>query len=265
MNTIIIYQKDEKVSQRLAAHGVDLSGAVVPMQGFQVMAAGMTVTESPKGPVFGDAYEIYKPIVTFCEATLAAVQDDVVEVQVIFMFHQTNKTVADNIINGCHLIEWTHRLQELADDANKHLKVVNVVMLSCESGADAVVPPPYRNGLRAAIAQARNMRNVAKAAFKTKIAPPYPSQGTYFPTIVTYSTGDADRGGVVLDPFHVSFTDLDGSFDETGNWHWNDPDNHDSDGVPTGGTIHSDNEGTGPTTETKAAGQQVNIMGFHPQ
>jgi hypothetical protein len=264
MNTLIIFQADENVSNRLTSHGLDLSGNVSQMHGFQVMAFEMAVTRSPKGPIFGDAHGIYRAIVKFCDETLAAVHDDVVEVQIVFMFHQTNSTAARNIVNGCRLIEWTRVLQDLADRANKHLKVVNVVLLSCESAADLVVQPPVWRGHRAAVDQAQDMRNAAKAAFRTRMAPPYPSQGTYHPTIVTYSTGDVDRGGVVLDPFHVSFTDLDGRFDEHGDWQWNDPDNHDSDGVPTSGTIHFDNEETGQTTAQLDSGRQTNLMGFHP-
>ncbi|NNF17160.1 MAG: hypothetical protein HKN70_10460, partial [Gammaproteobacteria bacterium] len=172
MNTLIIFQKDDDVVPLLTAHGLDMTGGMKVIGGFQTMVSEMTETASAKGPVFGDANEIYTAIVKFTTATLAAVQNDVVEIQIIFMFHQTSGTVARNIINGSRLIEWTHKLQELADDANKHLKVVNVILLSCESAADLTVQPPVRKGLVRAVNQARDMRNAVKSAYKTKQAPP---------------------------------------------------------------------------------------------
>jgi len=202
--------------------------------------------------------------VKFCKAVLEAVQNDVVEVQTIFIFHQTNKTVARNIINACTWIKVSNILWELAEAAVKALSVKKVILLSCESASDKVTNPPIRQGLKAAIEQAQDHRSVIASAFKTKIAPPLPSGGTFFPSIVTFSTGDPDRGGVVLDPFHLKFIDLDGEFDENGNWHYNDPDNQDPDGEATAGTIYEDNEGSGSTTQNLDAGDQINFMGYHP-
>ena len=267
MNTLIIFQTDSNVQTLLDGHQLpkpDEGVEQVPGHGFHVMTAEMTVKKSPKGPSIGNAQEIYAAIVKFCKSVLEDVQNDLVEVQLIFIFHQTNKTIARNIINACAWVKASNILWELAKDANKALSVKKITLLSCESGTDKVVKPPYRKGLKPAIEQATGMRSIIASAFKTKLAPPLPSGGTLYPSVVTFSTGNPDRGGIVMDPFHVEFRDLDGEFDENGAWSYNDPDNHDPEGTDSKGTIYDDNEGSGSNTETLAAGAHVNLMGYHP-
>lgn len=80
---------------------------------------------------------------------------------------------------------------------------------------------------------------------------------------MTYTTGDPQTGGITLNPFAVSFRELDGHFNPHGGWEYNNPDSPDRDGEASGGTIHRVHNGQ-ENTQPLGPGAHINIMGFPP-
>lgn len=261
MNTLIIYEQDAQIAGHLVPLA-RLGKGVVDAQGRQVMLHGITETRTSKGMVYGDAQEIYEAVRVFADTVLAAAAREAM-MQLVLIFHQSSRVVVDHLGNGMKLVEWTRILKQLSDRHKKPLLVKQVVLLSCETAIDKVVHPPLSRVIQFYADQAAEMRRRAATAFRTLNAPPYPSQGFHGPAIVTFSTGNADRGGLVLDPFAVQFRDLAGRFDDNGAWTWDDPRYPDRDGVETAGTVYVDDPETGETTSAEVpAGGCYRVLDF---
>lgn len=237
------------------------------------------ILKSPSGErVYGfyisTANQVKKNIVAFAKGQLASQQADVVKMRVIFMFHQTASKVVRTINRALRQLPNDRDWRLAPFRAGKHLQVEVVTLLSCESGIDKTFqpgpnPPTVVEMVRRGYAeQAATMRTLAGKGFATPMAPPPTNpQGWYDPAIVTFSTGDMDKGGVELNPFGFKFKLLPGSFRSDGTWGF-DP--HPSgraltpaeqSGSDSAGTIYTDyvNQGTS-TSAPLAAGASVSLI-----
>lgn len=264
-NTLIIHQRDDKISAlpEMKALGNDLR----EFNGNLVQVHEMVEMQGVKGDPLIDHPRAYSAIEGFTDAVLARVQDDLVEIQIIFMFHQTKKYAVLAILATMADVRVKDLFRRLAEQHVKQLRITSIVLLSCESATDKVLTQPIRDGLERYVAQAQLMRSEATDAFKTLQGPPYPVSGPpgiNYPSVVTFSTGNVDRGGIIMNPFAAKFVDLDGHVDPDGNWVLDDPNTYNPEGTPTSGTIYTDQPGV-PTTQNELdPGEPENFMGFPP-
>jgi hypothetical protein len=233
---------------------------------------------SPSGEqVFGvyisSAPQIVRLVIGFSRGQLASQQNDAVTIRIVFMFHQTSQKIVDIIMRALRQLPNNQEWQQLPYEYTKHLRVDPVVLLSCESGMDkGFQPGPEPAGqrqlsLRRYAAQATKMRKAAGEAFITPMAPPPTDPLTFYdPGVMTFSTGDADTGGIELNPFGCRFRKLPGRFRDDGSWDYDptppgqDPDSFHS-GTPASGTVHIDHVNQGSSTSQPIpAGQSFSII-----
>lgn len=200
----------------------------------------------------GSAARMVRAIVRFADTELRNQLEDRVTLRVVFMFHQTHLKTVKVILRAMRQLPNEPRWRALPFVHVKHLQVTPVVLLSCESGMDKTFqpgpdPPTRREqALRRYALQARAMRVAIGAGLLTPMAPPPGQPPRYYdPEVITFSTGDSDTGGIVLDPFQARFKRLPGRFREDGSWSYDPtPPGQDQDafraGEDTAGTAYSD-------------------------
>ena len=255
MHYVIIWQNDPAVEQILApvlarnsAAGVSAGGGTHFVRTFKMLSEG-----SPKGEWY-DQLPIFSAIMSTADHALQAA-DRLAEMTVMFIFHQTSKPAVRSIMGALRLLT-PDALDGLAAARNTDLSVPQVVLLSCESAADKVVTAPVPPVLQPWVDQARNMRNACFRGFRIrKVQGP----GEYLPVVVTFSTGNAVTGGIVLDPWNAKFISLNGAFTPDGDWEYNTGANGQPDKTqtPSGGMVHGDKPGATPSTTTVPVGQAV--------
>lgn len=269
MHAIIIHQNDRRVRD-LLRKAKQQGGGSVTVNGRRLthtlqveeLGSGTLAGKFTGGLLLGSAPRIARAIVGFADKVMTNTAEDVVAIQVIYMFHQSSGKAVRTIMRSMRRVRSDPDWQRLPFKHNKHLSVSAVVLLSCESATDKVAPNPVPPHLQRFVTQARLMRSVAGRSFQTpRSPPPITPPGIYDPQVITFSTGNAETGGVVLNPFNVQFRELAGHFDANGGWVWDDPNNHS--GVPTSGTMYSDFVGSGSSSTTDVpSGQGANLMGY---
>jgi hypothetical protein len=165
-----------------------------------------SVKKTYGGFLLGSAAQIVRSITLFADALAFSWPDDIVEFQVIFIYHQTSQKVIRKIERALRGLP-TYRLwRQIPFKRIKHIRVPCVWMLSCESATDQVTQDAR---ILRYIGQASLLRSLAQEAFITPQAPP-PTKppSVYHPTVVTFSTGDPVTGGLVLNPEKVKFKEL---------------------------------------------------------
>jgi hypothetical protein len=174
---------------------------------------------------------------------------------VMFIFHQTSLPAVKSIMGALALLT-PDALDDLARSLGKDLHVEQVVLLSCESGVDKVVPLPVPPELDRWVRQAGDMRAACFRAFTIKRVH---GAGQLFPTVVTFSTGNAVTGGVVLDPWNSRFVALHGHFDANGDWEYDrNPDGSANKSTDeSAGTVYADSPGSAPSATAIPAGQAI--------
>lgn len=262
MHVVIIWQRDEKVRsvlQRLIDLGAD--SGVISVAGHFVRLHEMFSLNNPKG-AYLDRFGIAMAITNTAEDALARAKRKA-EMNVIFIFHQTSRA-AVNAIRGALRQLLPDLLDSMAAKAGKDLWVKQVSLLSCESAADKVVAPPLPPVMRPWVAQAVEMRTMALQAFSIrKVSGP----GEFIPVVVTFSTGNVETGGVVLNPFAVEFRSLRGHFNPDGTWDYDLDANGQPDETqdPSGGTVYTDTgQPGGAATQPLNPGQVIGLMPFTP-
>lgn len=260
MNTVVIYQSDPHVAGVLKCL-TDLGAGIqtVP-NGDQVQVQELNPLVGPKGRIDSLGQFGFLAIAGFANNLLGSLPLDLVTFQVVFIFHQITGDGVKGVMDTIRMVRDTRILPSLTQKHRKRLDVAIVNLLSCESATDKSAVSPVEPVLQPLVDQAQRMRALACKAFIIPKSPP-PEPGDYHPRVVTYTTGDPETGGIVLNPFVVSFRRLPGHFNDQGVWVYDNPNGTDHAGVPTGGTIHTSFEGK-ETSQDIGAGHCINIMGF---
>ncbi len=264
MSTLVLVQNEKKMRGGLAGYRLPGFGALIRSVRLSY-GIDMEVLRSPTGKTVYAVYissapRIVRTIVRFADTELSRQQADAVTIRIVFMFHQTNGPVVRTIMKALRHLPKDPGWRRLPFVHNKHLIANPVALLSCESGMDKTFrptpgrPTPRELALRRYANQARGMRMAAGKAFVTPMSPP-PTRPPrwYDPPIWTFSTGDADTGGMLMDPFKARFRKLPGSFRPNGEWSY-DPTPAGQDkgrfrmGQPTPGTVYVDTVHQGAST-----------------
>jgi hypothetical protein len=224
MHTVVIHQIDQKITSVLKPLRDLGPGTQAVPSGDKVFIQGLNPLVGPKGRMDSQGQFGFRAILAFAHELLSSEASDLVRLQVVFIFHQTSGAAVKGVMDTMRLIRDTGVLPALTGLHGKRLNVEIVNVLSCESAADKAVSPPH---------------------------------------VVTYTTGDPQTGGITLNPFAVSFRELDGHFNPDGSWEYNNPDSPDPDGEASGGTIHQVHNGQ-ENTQQLGPGAHINIMGFPP-
>ncbi len=267
MNTLIIAQKKDDIVNHMRQYR-DLFTDDLRMNGKRLKyKIQMDYTHSYVQPDFagaalsGSPNLIVSNIVAFAEV-IAKQPLDVIEFQVIFMYHQTASKVIKRLINALRLLDKDTRWRTLQDRYNKPVLVKRAVMLSCESALDITNTPPYNAYnplLREYGLNSYLMRRFMGQAFHFE----FPLIQHDFPSVISFSTGNPIRGTVVLDPFIFTFRDGAWIIDANGNYQ-PEPGASDAEvhqGVPTSGKIFTYNwKGEAIATQDIGAGQSVNLI-----
>jgi len=271
MNTIIIAQNEPKIKKTLAQYREP--GLRDIRVGGKRLKRKLRIEYTPEilgGISLGSPDKIVAAIVQFADQLATVVQEDRIEFQVIFIFHQTTKRTAERIILALADLNKNKGWRNLPYKHTKHIRVPQVVLLSCESATDEVNKNPYEPRLLKYDTQAYVMRMLADRAFKTPMAPPPQTPpGVYAPAVITFSTGNPVTGGLVLDPFRIAFRKLHYHLDKNGNfvedprppgvseeeWHKGDP---------SGGTVHVYHNGKLSGKKRVKKGKSLNVMGYPP-
>lgn len=227
------------------------------------------------GLLLGSAARIVRSITLFADALASWWPDDMVEFQVIFIYHQTSRKVIRKIEKALRWLPGYQPWQQIPFRRVKHIRVSCVWMLSCESAADQVTQDAR---LFRYIAEASVLRSRAQKAFITPQAPPPTNPpSVYHPIVVTFSTGDPVTGGLVLDPEAVQFLKLryqlvqKGYYGKTGTPKWDIepiPYNKNSGmtkeewkkGGPVKGTLYKHKKGEPTRKEVIDKGKTINIL-----
>lgn len=256
MHYVIIWQNDPEIEQifkplidRGAAAGISTANGYVRL--FRMLSAG-----SPKGESY-DALPIFSAIFSTADHALQN-SERRADLVVMFVFHQTSRAAVRSIMGALKLLT-PDALDGLAASYSKDLSVSPVVLLSCESGCDKAVTPPVPPLLQPWVNQARDMRSACFEAFRIRrVSGP----GEFVPQVVTFSTGNAETGGITLDPWRAQFMSLNGHFTADGGWDYNTDASGQPDHTktPTGGTVHVDtppNTVPAPAPNTFTPGQPI--------
>jgi hypothetical protein len=277
MDTIIIAENDSEIKgvpaiREPGMHEIKVNGE----RPKYTLGVAYTPPNDPVGEWFGAILEaspgqISEAIIMFAGALADTKPDDLIEFQIIFVFHQTSSDVVARIMEAMRMVQQDQRWQTVNLHFNKHVKVARVWLMSCESGGDYFFVPAL---LRRYAAQAADMRNLAMRAFVKDATPPPNTPPTkYYPQVITLSTGNIVDGLTVLNPERVEF--------RKGNWYvlpngeyWQPPpppgvseeDWHF--GQPSGGYIMSaqlNNDGhtSSVGVQTIAPGTTFNALGFN--
>ncbi len=279
MSTLVISQNDKKIRGSLIPYRMPGWTRFLDDHKLRYkFDLNIELLRSPSGEkVFGvyisSAAQIVRMIIAFADGQLSAQQDDLVTIRIVSMFHQTSNGTVKKILRALSQLPRNREWRRLPFKHNKHLKIDPVVLLSCESATDRSFQtgpnPPSRRELakRRYSTQASVMRTKAGQAFVTPMAPPPTDpQGWYDPSIITFTTGNVDTGGIELNPFVCRFRSLPGAFRDNGSWTY-DPtpagqgDEQFRQGTPTGGTVHVDHVNQdSSSTQTIPSGQPFQII-----
>ena len=285
MHTLVIMQNDKKIKQLLPREGRVQFG--IPGQpgtyNLQTFVAGTPATVAALGGLAGtlgtsyldSANRIRRTIIDFAEfLTNPPITADIVEFQIIFIFHQTSQGTARDITRALTQLDGDAKWRDLPDRKHVGVRVPNCWLLSCESGTDQAVAdnpnlaPALAQALKQWVAQARSMRLAAAAGLTTEQKPPPANPKQYWtPFIYTFSSGDPVTGGTTLNPQKVSFRTLpytilpDGHFEKipkpAGS---TQTDDEYENGTPTNGKVYK-YEGTRKVDERIIpAGAEANIL-----
>ncbi|MSO89388.1 MAG: hypothetical protein EXQ89_05425 [Rhodospirillaceae bacterium] len=227
MHTLIVLQNDKKVKQRLPREGrleFGIAGSPITYK-LQVHTAGTPAAITALGGLSGALGAAYLDSANRMRRTIVAFADwisqpphtvDVVEFQVIFIFHQMTGGTAKDITRALGTLDGDADWRNLPDRNHVGIRVRRCWLLSCESGTDQAAAddpnlagnPALMRSLRRWIDQAQSMR-LAAAAFTTEQKPPPANPKQYWlPFIYTFSSGDPVTGSTVLFPERVSFRRL---------------------------------------------------------
>jgi len=263
MHVVIIWQYDPKVKailQPLIDKGAD--SGVVNIAGHHVRLFQTINQFFPRG-IYVDRHLMLDAIISTASHALSE-NVRLAEMRVIFMFHQTNKSTVDAIMAALDMLG-ADILDSMAQAAQKDLKVRDCILLSCESASDKTAPNPVPDKMKKWVNQARDMRTKAIKAFTVKkVSGP----GEYYPQIVTFSTGNPETGGVVLNPWKTAFIRLNGHFTPGGGWEYDTDANGQPDKTqtPSSGKIYIDTgQPGGSGVQPFPAGQGPSFMPFNPQ
>jgi len=254
MHHLIVWQKDadvEAILQPLISRGA--GGGVVQLGGDHFRLFQMISTGSPKGEWY-DRLPIWSAIMSTARHALQT-QDRLARMHIIFMFHQTSQAAVKSIMGALKLLT-PDALDGLAQSLSKNLHVEQVVLLSCESAADKTAPQPVPPAMVRWVNQARDMRNACFEAFTIR----HINGGIQFtPVVATFSTGNIETGGVVLNPWSAKFISLRGHFDANGDWDYDLDANGNPDKTQTdsGGTLFADTVQGSATQTSFNAGQVI--------
>ncbi|MGQ0648150.1 MAG: hypothetical protein ACT4P7_11305 [Gemmatimonadaceae bacterium] len=236
MHTLIIMQNDAKVRRLLPREdniefGIPGSPIRYRLQIFApdtpAATAALGGTGGALGATFLDsANRIKRKIIAFADSiSNPPITVDVVEFQVIFLFHQTSRGTARAITRGLNLLDADPQWRNLPERKRIGIRVRRSWLLSCESGTDQAVAdtpnidPALARKLQQWVQQARDMRIAAAVAFTTEQKPPPSDPKRYWvPFIYTFSTGDPVTGGITLDPQRVGFRVTPYTIDDNGNF-----------------------------------------------
>lgn len=175
-------------------------------------AAANAALGGPGAGALGVAYadRIKGKIIRFGDRCLAdeakqppARQHDVVEFQIVIMFHQTSALMAHTITRALWSVWPDPEWRNLPYKHVRALRVARCFLLSCESAADRVATD---GRLIKYIEQALNMRCAAAMGLMSeKTPPPSVPKEFWHPYIFTFSTGDIVTGGLKLHPNATAF------------------------------------------------------------
>lgn len=219
MNTLIIFTED-KIGQALKAGRIRN-----PFE--KDMFGGSKLNVIPKtnprhqqgtpssGDVVGAAYESFEwtikdNIATFARECLKnepkrPKPQDIVELQIVFVFHQSQVPEIEAMVTALTDLPLFSAWANVTDGQGYMLRVKNVVLMSCESGAHKGTnrDPLLIDYLTRAAA----LQNAARLGLATEVKPPPSNPREYFPypVVLSFTTGDPVTGGLVLDPNHAKF------------------------------------------------------------
>lgn len=273
MHTLVIAQNDRKFLDPLARYRQQ--DWVEPTVNGRRLRYRLEIEEIDPDRRTGGALASSGPrtvrqIVSFADGLLASQNDDVVSFSVVFMFHQTSQATVRRIGRALLLLRSDPEWRALPFKHTKHLRVHQVVLLSCESATDLVAPNPVPPALQEYVEQARSMREAADRAFTTPQAPPPNTPPTWYrPLVATFSTGNAETGGVVMNPFATEFRALPGRFGPGGSWQWDPTPAGQAQeafrcGTPVPGRMYVHQAGALVQEVPFPAGTSINLMGYPP-
>jgi hypothetical protein len=128
---------------------------------------------------------------------------DVVNMQIVFIFHRSHRKVARTIIKAIRLLNGDAAWRALPNRYGRALRVKRVALLSCESGIEM---NPADRVYTTFVHQSHDLRIASAAAFRLEKKPPPSVPPEYWdPFIYTFTTGDFLTGGTKLHPNRVSF------------------------------------------------------------
>ena len=269
MNTIIISQNDKKVRKnknlkRTAERDIKIDGKPISYR----LKVEFTPPDDPQkigGMLAGSPNRIKNSILKFADDLAKNdTTHDLIEFQVVFIYHQTHKKTVRRIFKAMDLLSKDRNWTGLPKKYNKAIHVKSVWLLSCESGANKTTTDEMKNGnpgYKFYADQANHMIAIADKAFTTVFL-----QRNFKPSVRTFSTGNPETGGTTLDPWDVKFKELPGHFTPNGGWEYEPTPQGENEevfhgGTTTSGKVFAYDNGTTTPTNIPANGA-LNIMGY---
>ena len=245
MHTLIILENDYKIRGADPALGREqnfeygLGGRVRYRLGISHVhhpPAGLDAFKFGKA-YLASAQRIRRTIIDFADAISGPPPPpvDVVEFQLILIFHQTSQRIARTITRALEGLPQNQRWLNLPYQKIKAIRIRRVWLVSCESGIDqnpGISPLPF-------IDQASQMRIAAARGCTTERTPPPSDPAEYWkPSVYTFSTGDSASGGLIVNPRRVSFVRLPWENDGQGGIRPINPPPAGGHDVPTAGKVY---------------------------
>jgi len=257
MHYVVIWQNDpevETILKPLLDRGA--GGGLIALGGDHVRLFKMLAAGSPKGEWY-DRLPIWSAIVSTAQHALDHAER-LAEMRVEFIFHQTSHAAVSAIMGALKLLT-PDALDGLAQAAGQDFSVRDVVLLSCESGTDKTVAAPAPPQFLPWVNQARDMREACFEAFTIRRVN---GGGQFVPDVITFSTGNPETGGIVLDPWNAKFVSLRGHFNANGGWDYDLDANGqpDKSATPSGGTVYYDRPNGNTATKTLGPDQSLPPM-----
>jgi len=255
MHYVVIWQNDSEVETILKPL-LDLGAGLIAVGGDHVRLFRMLSEGSPKGEWY-DRLPIWSAIMDTARHALTH-GGRLAEMRVEFIFHQTSQAAVRSIMGALQLLT-PDALDGLAQSFGKDLHVRDVVLFSCESATDKTAPVPTPAALLPWVNQARAMRQACFKAFSIRRVN---GGGEFQPDVITFSTGNAVTGGIVLDPWNASFVSLRGHFNANGGWDYELDANGQPDktATPTNGTVYYDRPDGSSATKALGLGEKLPPM-----
>lgn len=145
---------------------------------------------------------IVKRIIEFAEH-LATHEEEFIRFNVLFMYHQSGEQSIRIFTRAMKLLDHHSHWRSMPRRTGKMVLVDRIVLMSCESAINFVDDPP-KLALQRYHQEARQLRTSAAKAFHFD----YEHFSNNHPHTWSFSTGDPIRGGIIMNPFEVSFRDL---------------------------------------------------------